>query len=156
MCHSASSSFFAQHIIYSDLFCLRSLFYIQDGAILVFLPGWDNISTLHDLLMSQVMFKSGKTKIWHGNSSNSVSGKLFIFACDCWRCTGLIFFFFSLSLLSKWLQCVQHFLPFSAIFRLLMTTHFTQRRSEPSEKESWTCICSSLSFLVAMITSIQN
>ncbi|XP_075058122.1 ATP-dependent DNA/RNA helicase DHX36 [Mixophyes fleayi] len=30
----------------------------EDGAILVFLPGWDNISTLHDLLMSQVMFKS--------------------------------------------------------------------------------------------------
>ncbi|XP_045053038.1 ATP-dependent DNA/RNA helicase DHX36 isoform X2 [Desmodus rotundus] len=32
----------------------------EDGAILVFLPGWDNISTLHDLLMSQVMFKSEK------------------------------------------------------------------------------------------------
>ncbi|XP_029423024.1 ATP-dependent DNA/RNA helicase DHX36 isoform X5 [Nannospalax galili] len=32
----------------------------EDGAILVFLPGWDNISTLHDLLMSQVMFKSDK------------------------------------------------------------------------------------------------
>uniref|UniRef100_A0A8C0IBN8 ATP-dependent DNA/RNA helicase DHX36 n=1 Tax=Bubo bubo TaxID=30461 RepID=A0A8C0IBN8_BUBBB len=31
-----------------------------DGAILVFLPGWDNISTLHDLLMSQVMFKSDR------------------------------------------------------------------------------------------------
>ncbi|XP_075196835.1 ATP-dependent DNA/RNA helicase DHX36 [Anomaloglossus baeobatrachus] len=30
----------------------------EDGAILVFLPGWDNISTLNDLLMSQVMFKS--------------------------------------------------------------------------------------------------
>ncbi|OXB63147.1 hypothetical protein ASZ78_000379 [Callipepla squamata] len=32
----------------------------EDGAILVFLPGWDNISTLHDLLMSQVMFKSDR------------------------------------------------------------------------------------------------
>ncbi|NWT78743.1 DHX36 helicase, partial [Lanius ludovicianus] len=32
----------------------------EDGAILVFLPGWDNISTLHELLMSQVMFKSDK------------------------------------------------------------------------------------------------
>uniref|UniRef100_A0A803TJM1 RNA helicase n=1 Tax=Anolis carolinensis TaxID=28377 RepID=A0A803TJM1_ANOCA len=32
----------------------------EEGAILVFLPGWDNISTLHDLLMSQIMFKSGK------------------------------------------------------------------------------------------------
>ncbi|XP_075426623.1 ATP-dependent DNA/RNA helicase DHX36 [Ascaphus truei] len=32
----------------------------EDGAILVFLPGWDNISTLNDLLMSQVMFKSDK------------------------------------------------------------------------------------------------
>ncbi|XP_005393115.1 PREDICTED: ATP-dependent RNA helicase DHX36 isoform X1 [Chinchilla lanigera] len=32
----------------------------EEGAILVFLPGWDNISTLHDLLMSQVMFKSDK------------------------------------------------------------------------------------------------
>lgn len=37
---------------------------IQDGAILVFLPGWDNISTLHDLLMSQVMFKSGITEMY--------------------------------------------------------------------------------------------
>lgn len=34
----------------------------QDGAVLVFLPGWDNISTLHDLLMSQVMFKSGNVE----------------------------------------------------------------------------------------------
>uniref|UniRef100_A0A8C5MGJ1 ATP-dependent DNA/RNA helicase DHX36 n=1 Tax=Leptobrachium leishanense TaxID=445787 RepID=A0A8C5MGJ1_9ANUR len=32
----------------------------EDGAILVFLPGWDNISTLHDLLMAQVMFKSDR------------------------------------------------------------------------------------------------
>lgn len=37
---------------------------LQDGAILVFLPGWDNISTLHDLLMSQVMFKSGIIKMY--------------------------------------------------------------------------------------------
>ncbi|NWV08962.1 DHX36 helicase, partial [Ptilonorhynchus violaceus] len=32
----------------------------EDGAILVFLPGWDNISTLHELLTSQVMFKSDR------------------------------------------------------------------------------------------------
>ncbi|XP_053566041.1 ATP-dependent DNA/RNA helicase DHX36 [Bombina bombina] len=32
----------------------------EDGAILVFLPGWDNISNLHELLMSQVMFKSDR------------------------------------------------------------------------------------------------
>ncbi|XP_005996531.1 ATP-dependent DNA/RNA helicase DHX36 [Latimeria chalumnae] len=32
----------------------------EDGAILVFLPGWDNISTLNDLLMAEVMFKSDK------------------------------------------------------------------------------------------------
>ncbi|NXH85226.1 DHX36 helicase, partial [Edolisoma coerulescens] len=32
----------------------------EDGAILVFLPGWDNISTLHELLMSQAMFKSDR------------------------------------------------------------------------------------------------
>ncbi|XP_075124871.1 ATP-dependent DNA/RNA helicase DHX36 [Leptodactylus fuscus] len=32
----------------------------EDGAILVFLPGWDNISTLNDLLMAQVMFKSDR------------------------------------------------------------------------------------------------
>ncbi|XP_075717638.1 LOW QUALITY PROTEIN: ATP-dependent DNA/RNA helicase DHX36 [Rhinoderma darwinii] len=32
----------------------------EDGAILVFLPGWDNISTLNDLLLSQVMFKSDR------------------------------------------------------------------------------------------------
>ncbi|XP_008307701.1 ATP-dependent DNA/RNA helicase DHX36 [Cynoglossus semilaevis] len=30
----------------------------EEGAILVFLPGWDNISSLNDLLMSQQMFKS--------------------------------------------------------------------------------------------------
>ncbi|KAJ1088168.1 hypothetical protein NDU88_001327 [Pleurodeles waltl] len=32
----------------------------EDGAILVFLPGWADISTLNDLLMAQVMFKSDK------------------------------------------------------------------------------------------------
>ncbi|XP_051779882.1 ATP-dependent DNA/RNA helicase DHX36 isoform X1 [Erpetoichthys calabaricus] len=32
----------------------------EDGAILVFLPGWDNISGLHELLMAQTMFKSEK------------------------------------------------------------------------------------------------
>ncbi|XP_056420970.1 ATP-dependent DNA/RNA helicase DHX36 [Hyla sarda] len=32
----------------------------EDGAILVFLPGWDTISTLNDLLMSQVMFQSDR------------------------------------------------------------------------------------------------
>uniref|UniRef100_A0A673XIN3 RNA helicase n=1 Tax=Salmo trutta TaxID=8032 RepID=A0A673XIN3_SALTR len=31
----------------------------EEGAILVFLPGWDNISGLNDLLMAQQMFKSG-------------------------------------------------------------------------------------------------
>uniref|UniRef100_A0A8B9GX67 RNA helicase n=1 Tax=Astyanax mexicanus TaxID=7994 RepID=A0A8B9GX67_ASTMX len=33
----------------------------DDGAILVFLPGWDNISGLNDLLMAEQMFKSGKS-----------------------------------------------------------------------------------------------
>ncbi|KAL6479481.1 hypothetical protein MHYP_G00129140 [Metynnis hypsauchen] len=32
----------------------------DDGAILVFLPGWDNISSLNDLLMADQMFKSDK------------------------------------------------------------------------------------------------
>ncbi|XP_072113031.1 ATP-dependent DNA/RNA helicase DHX36 [Mobula birostris] len=32
----------------------------MDGAILVFLPGWDNISTLNDLLTAQPMFKSDR------------------------------------------------------------------------------------------------
>ncbi|KAG5269044.1 hypothetical protein AALO_G00197670 [Alosa alosa] len=32
----------------------------DEGAILVFLPGWDNISGLNDLLMAQQMFKSDK------------------------------------------------------------------------------------------------
>ncbi|XP_058490743.1 ATP-dependent DNA/RNA helicase DHX36 [Solea solea] len=32
----------------------------QEGAILVFLPGWDNISSLNDLLMAQQMFKSDR------------------------------------------------------------------------------------------------
>ncbi|XP_034024153.1 ATP-dependent DNA/RNA helicase DHX36 [Thalassophryne amazonica] len=31
-----------------------------DGAILVFLPGWDNISSLNDLLMAQQMFRSDR------------------------------------------------------------------------------------------------
>ncbi|XP_041849753.1 ATP-dependent DNA/RNA helicase DHX36 [Melanotaenia boesemani] len=30
----------------------------EEGAILVFLPGWDNISALNDLLMAQQMFRS--------------------------------------------------------------------------------------------------
>uniref|UniRef100_A0A8D2P2V5 ATP-dependent DNA/RNA helicase DHX36 n=1 Tax=Zosterops lateralis melanops TaxID=1220523 RepID=A0A8D2P2V5_ZOSLA len=41
--------------------CARSWLSVQyDGAILVFLPGWDNISTLHEILTSQVMFKSDR------------------------------------------------------------------------------------------------
>lgn len=32
----------------------------EEGAILVFLPGWDNISSLHDLLMAQQMFRSDR------------------------------------------------------------------------------------------------
>ncbi|XP_077104242.1 ATP-dependent DNA/RNA helicase DHX36 isoform X2 [Siphateles boraxobius] len=32
----------------------------DDGAILVFLPGWDNISTLNDLIMADQMFKSDR------------------------------------------------------------------------------------------------
>ncbi|KAM9481624.1 ATP-dependent DNA/RNA helicase DHX36 [Clarias gariepinus] len=32
----------------------------DDGAILVFLPGWDNISSLNDLLIADQMFKSDK------------------------------------------------------------------------------------------------
>uniref|UniRef100_A0A8C5HZZ1 RNA helicase n=1 Tax=Gouania willdenowi TaxID=441366 RepID=A0A8C5HZZ1_GOUWI len=32
----------------------------EEGAILVFLPGWDNISTLNDLLMAQQMFRSDR------------------------------------------------------------------------------------------------
>lgn len=32
----------------------------NDGAILVFLPGWDNISTLNDLLMADKMFRSDR------------------------------------------------------------------------------------------------
>lgn len=34
----------------------------QEGAILVFLPGWDNISGLNDLLVAQQMFRSGTQK----------------------------------------------------------------------------------------------
>uniref|UniRef100_A0A3P9HF04 ATP-dependent DNA/RNA helicase DHX36 n=1 Tax=Oryzias latipes TaxID=8090 RepID=A0A3P9HF04_ORYLA len=32
----------------------------EEGAILVFLPGWDNISGLNDLLMAQTMFRSDR------------------------------------------------------------------------------------------------
>ncbi|KAK0141144.1 ATP-dependent RNA helicase DHX36 [Merluccius polli] len=32
----------------------------DEGAILVFLPGWDNISSLNDLLMAQQMFRSDR------------------------------------------------------------------------------------------------
>ncbi|XP_068568251.1 ATP-dependent DNA/RNA helicase DHX36 [Cebidichthys violaceus] len=32
----------------------------EDGAILVFLPGWDNISSLNDLLTAQQMFRSDR------------------------------------------------------------------------------------------------
>ncbi|XP_030259440.1 ATP-dependent DNA/RNA helicase DHX36 [Sparus aurata] len=39
-----------RHIVLND----------EEGAILVFLPGWDNISTLNDLLMAQQMFRSDR------------------------------------------------------------------------------------------------
>ncbi|CAJ1065307.1 ATP-dependent DNA/RNA helicase DHX36 [Xyrichtys novacula] len=39
-----------RHIVLND----------EDGAILVFLPGWDNISSLNDLLMAQQMFRSDR------------------------------------------------------------------------------------------------
>ncbi|KAM4566225.1 ATP-dependent DNA/RNA helicase DHX36 [Odontesthes bonariensis] len=39
-----------RHIVVND----------EEGAILVFLPGWDNISTLNDLLMAQQMFRSDR------------------------------------------------------------------------------------------------
>ncbi|XP_041797362.1 ATP-dependent DNA/RNA helicase DHX36 [Chelmon rostratus] len=39
-----------RHIVLND----------QEGAILVFLPGWDNISSLNDLLMAQQMFRSDR------------------------------------------------------------------------------------------------
>lgn len=41
------------------LLSVVSCFIWQEGAILVFLPGWDNISNLNDLLMAQQMFRSG-------------------------------------------------------------------------------------------------
>jgi hypothetical protein len=31
----------------------------QDGAVLVFLPGWKDISTLHDMLKKNPFFSSG-------------------------------------------------------------------------------------------------
>uniref|UniRef100_A0A4W6C2E5 ATP-dependent DNA/RNA helicase DHX36 n=1 Tax=Lates calcarifer TaxID=8187 RepID=A0A4W6C2E5_LATCA len=42
----------------SRVLCLR--FLLSEGAILVFLPGWDNISSLNDLLMAQPMFRSDR------------------------------------------------------------------------------------------------
>ncbi|XP_077396874.1 ATP-dependent DNA/RNA helicase DHX36 isoform X2 [Festucalex cinctus] len=39
-----------RHIVLND----------EEGAILVFLPGWDNISSLNDLLMAQQMFRSDR------------------------------------------------------------------------------------------------
>uniref|UniRef100_A0AAY4CQA1 RNA helicase n=1 Tax=Denticeps clupeoides TaxID=299321 RepID=A0AAY4CQA1_9TELE len=40
------------------LYILLNILMFQDGAILVFLPGWDNISKLNELLIAQQMFKS--------------------------------------------------------------------------------------------------
>ena len=34
-------------------------FSLQDGAILVFLPGWQDISTVHDMLKKNPFFSSG-------------------------------------------------------------------------------------------------
>ncbi|XP_074534892.1 ATP-dependent DNA/RNA helicase DHX36 [Halichoeres trimaculatus] len=39
-----------RHIVFND----------EEGAILVFLPGWDNISNLNDLLMADQMFRSDR------------------------------------------------------------------------------------------------
>lgn len=36
----------------------------EEGAILVFLPGWDNISSLNDLLMAQPLFRSDRFVIF--------------------------------------------------------------------------------------------
>ena len=45
---------FSQKLILSN----ASLFIFQDGAILIFLPGWDDISTLHDMLQANPVFRS--------------------------------------------------------------------------------------------------
>uniref|UniRef100_A0AAY4CQP5 ATP-dependent DNA/RNA helicase DHX36 n=1 Tax=Denticeps clupeoides TaxID=299321 RepID=A0AAY4CQP5_9TELE len=42
------------------LYILLNILMFQDGAILVFLPGWDNISKLNELLIAQQMFKSDR------------------------------------------------------------------------------------------------
>lgn len=36
----------------------------QDGSILVFLPGWDDISNLNERLMTEHLFKSGHSFIY--------------------------------------------------------------------------------------------
>uniref|UniRef100_A0A3Q3D4I7 ATP-dependent DNA/RNA helicase DHX36 n=1 Tax=Hippocampus comes TaxID=109280 RepID=A0A3Q3D4I7_HIPCM len=46
-----------RHIVLND----------EEGAILVFLPGWDNISSLNDLLMAQQMFRSGRCMHTHAH-----------------------------------------------------------------------------------------
>lgn len=46
------------------VFMMVMSFLWQEGAILVFLPGWDNISGLNDLLMAQQMFRSGREGVF--------------------------------------------------------------------------------------------
>ena len=42
---------------------LRHICRQDEGAVLVFLPGWDTISKLHDMLKSDVMFRSSSQYI---------------------------------------------------------------------------------------------
>uniref|UniRef100_A0A8C2FVD3 RNA helicase n=1 Tax=Cyprinus carpio TaxID=7962 RepID=A0A8C2FVD3_CYPCA len=47
------------------------------GAILVFLPGWDNISTLNGILMAEQMFKSDRGRFSHLVPVSSLSPQVF-------------------------------------------------------------------------------
>ena len=42
---------------------LRNISRQDEGAVLVFLPGWDTISKLHDMLKSDVVFSSSSKYI---------------------------------------------------------------------------------------------
>lgn len=107
----------------------------QEGAILVFLPGWDNISTLNDLLMAQQMFRSGMQTethiqdVQHGSECTSVSCNfsfllwLYSFLFHSWEIHPLIF------LTTYWIQGRSNIKAYYSCHRARSRVHWTGRQS---------------------------
>lgn len=80
--------FFQRRFVFiSTAECLCHVFVLQEGAILVFLPGWDNISSLNDLLTAQQMFRSG-------TNTQRLSDRRTVFFTDLFLCNSKVLLHF--------------------------------------------------------------